>query len=356
MAVILDPFHAPCCVGNGRHLVTGRVSGTQGDLHDVRWVVIPKTSTWPKADFDPVTPQVVGKVDGEKFWFYVYGFEPSPFESLSISNNWVADSGIYSVAVATEPKFVSRAGKRLKRVASLALCQAGADTYFWVTGTLYANPGTNPASALLYSPSDGAFYEMSEYTVYVDWRSVLSPTWTNVLTLDIKWQTPVIDLRTLWDRELNPQWIAESLFTRAIRHATARQFEDIYAWLDDVYRQSATPSSTWSIPLWEELLGVPPSGEALTAAKQVALSTRRRVATGSREEFLDGLIALVGPITVVETYPNHSIQITMQGAVDPIKRKIGEAYIAQAKPAGLEILLVYSGGWIVGTSLVGDPL
>ena len=80
MSVVLDSFFRPCVVGNGRVLITGRVKATQGDAHEVRWIVQEKNPIWPKTAFDPTVGQVTGKTDGSLVWFYATGFDPSPHE------------------------------------------------------------------------------------------------------------------------------------------------------------------------------------------------------------------------------------------------------------------------------------
>ena len=263
---------------------------------------------------------------------------------------------MFATTLAAAPVYVSRDGRRLKIVASLALCQTTADSYFWSAGTLYANPSTGQTTTLQYSTGDSAFRHDAEYTLYVDWRSIANTSWTNILTQDFQWNAEVIDLRTLWDLYLTPEWISGSAVARSIRQANARRLEDVYSWLEDIYHQSDAHTATWAIPLWEQLLRTPTSASLTISQRQTVLAARRRVAGGTRKEFFDGLTSIIGSIDIDDQWENLKLVLTMQGTPNATLRSIGEEYIAQAKPAGIDFTLAYAGGFYADVSQAGDPL
>lgn len=160
-----------------------------------------------------------------------------------------------------------------------------------------------------------------------------------------------------------PPYLQDEHAIHIVMLAVANELDRIEALAADV-RDSIAPQAAddtyRSLAMWEAVLGLPvePPGieEDERLSKVKALLLARRVAYGSDwVAVIDA--ALAGQSwTHEDDYATYTVRLNLPGTSSSYQSKQIEAIARRITPAHLELNFNYEGGFLVGESLVGDPL
>lgn len=111
---------------------------------------------------------------------------------------------------------------------------------------------------------------------------------------------------------------------------------------------------------WEELEGLPasPPGvpEADRRAKVLAMVRARRAAEGA--DWVEIMTAALGTTqwSHEDDFDDYTVRLNLPGTSSTYTARMAQAIARRVTPAHLELNFNFAGGFIVGESLVGDPL
>jgi uncharacterized protein YmfQ (DUF2313 family) len=160
-----------------------------------------------------------------------------------------------------------------------------------------------------------------------------------------------------------PPYLQDDPAVQAVYYAVANEIDRIENTANEVRELLAaqTADNTYrTLAMWEFIFGLPPEPPGVTLAdrqsKVKAMLRARRVAYG---------VDWVGVIDEAlagqswdhnDAFASYTVQLTLPGTSSSYQSKMIEAIARRITPAHLELNFTYEGGFIVGSSLVGDPL
>lgn len=330
----------PETVGNGRLLVVGEIQDTTGYINSIDWQL--DNYGWVTAVSEPGRPS--------SFSFWVYGDDPLP--GTEFQPIWSHEGSHWEAFVDREVVYLKRLNQRVTKATSALQVSVMPDLWFWEDGVLYYS-GPTPDSTVI-PVTTPAFSEGTQYRVRVRIAGVVMADETFV------WHWPVRDVVGHMIEIAAPSFLSEVQAARDIYFAQARTIGDLYSNFDDYIFQCYPSLATWSIPLWESLLGLPSIISLSTQDRRAVIEETVRSNGARRTEFMNAIARQVGAYpSVIDNYSDYStvIRLPINGS-DPDSakyRSAAEAVIERIKPSGINVSVSYA-TFIAGVSKAGDAL
>ena len=337
------PVWQPETVGNGRLLIVGSIASTSDDPEAIRWRV--NGQQWEVGVAETNVP--------EEFSFWVHGYRQLP--GTEFEPEWISVGNHFEALSDREVLYLTTQGASLiPKQTSAANVDVTPDSWFWEDGILYYRPLSVgvPSSVPVTTPSFG---ESESHRLEIETQSgavLFDETFT--------WNWPVRDTVSHLINTAAPSFLSETQAARDIYFAQARAIADIYSIFDDYALQSFPSSATWSVPIWEQFLGLPSLVGLPTQDRATFIEESIRGIGGLRTEFFNALADQIGTqITVTDDYENYNVVVRLNlSGTDPAAAKYraaAEALISRIKPAGIQTSVSYA-TFIAGVSRAGDAL
>lgn len=126
---------------------------------------------------------------------------------------------------------------------------------------------------------------------------------------------------------------------------------------DGFYPAQATEPA---ISLYEELFGLPvaPTGQSLDTRRQLVVAHFRKRIAGSGADWEDALTKAMGTTqySYLEGPGPYQVTIRYGFAIGAPSAAAVRAFAREITPAHIDVLAAYSQGFLIGISLIGDPL
>lgn len=332
-------FWRPEAVGNGRLLITGEINDLTGYVSSIDWQL--DNHGWVTAITEPGVPS--------SFSFWVYGDDPLP--GTEISPQWEPSGSHYEAFIDREVVVVKTSSGRVAKAASSLQVSVSPNLWFWEDGILYYS---GPLTSDLVIVTTPAFTEGNAYRVRIRVSGVV------VLDESFVWNTTVRDVASHIIDIAAPSFLSEVQAARDIYFAQGRTIADLYATFDDYLMQCYPAHATWSIPIWESLLGLPSIVSLTTQERRAIIEETVKSNGGFRTQLMAAIGRQVGsPPTVIDNYANYSTVIRLPvSGTDPNSakyRSAAESVISRIKPSGINVSVSYA-TFIAGVSKAGDAL
>lgn len=337
----------PECVGNGRLLLTGEVLPTSDVVDSLEWSV--SGSPWHTCADSVDVPST--------FACWTHGASVLP--GTDEYPEWV-DQGTYYEAIVYRPVvYVTRSGAFVDEV---AFGSVGSTDGSW----------SQDGDTIRYRPVDGAapdesvsvvimpsYEEGRAYSLTV--RALSGSTYTTLLEEEFTWTLVTRDVSGHMMDVVAPSYIGQMQVARDIMFAQGMMVADAYSVFDDYMQQGYAATATWSIPIWESLLGLPSIATLDTASRRAAIAEVVRNGRGLRPDFFAAVESAISTpgVTVTDTYSNYRVDVRLPlsgtSSADADIRASAESVISRLKPAGVEVIVGYS-TFLADISQAGDPL
>lgn len=333
---------APETVGNGRLLAVCNVAPDSTIINDVQWRI--GNYEWVTVAENVAVPS--------NFSFWVYGDDPLP--GTDVVPQWEFDGSVWVAEVDREVIFVNHDGQRVEKASSFLEVQNISNRWYWEDGVVYYYPiSGNPSDSdsVVTTP---AFAEGKTYRLQVRVNGVIK------VDEEFVWHWPVRDTVGHMVDISAPSFLSEVQTARDIYFAQGRSIGDLYSTFDDYLFQCYPKTATWSIPIWESLLGLPSIVSLSLPERRSLVEETVRGNGGMRTEFMQAVSRQVGSTpTVTDNYANYSslIRIPLSGT-DPESQKYraaAESVINRIKPSGISVSVSYA-TFVAGVSKAGDAL
>ena len=169
------------------------------------------------------------------------------------------------------------------------------------------------------------------------------------------WSANSYSLIESWLSE-SPEWVRSSEMAQAVWTAYASQQGDLYAMFDDIEAQSDPLRSTWSLPVWEEIVGISVGSSKRTLdQRRRAVMSRRVPGDGTRTDFFEAINSILGiDPAITDSYSLLRADVRLPTG-DQDLRSLVESVVAAIKPVGL-LTVASFGEFRAGVSKAGDPL
>lgn len=204
----------------------------------------------------------------------------------------------------------------------------GDEFWFWVTG----------------------FEQGGSYEVEIEQVRASDSFSQNWVSETITWPFEVRDVVDEWEELYAPEWMAESTLRKSVYRAVGMLMADIHTLLDDIAMQQDPARATWALPWWEQQLAMPNISSLPIPERQAAVSARRRGGDGSRAAFYDLIESVAGSFSISDEYDLYQVTITIPGVADNTRRALIEHLAENVKPAGINLVVAYSGGFQLDVS------
>jgi hypothetical protein len=332
----------PECIGNGRMLVLCDVSSASSTVSSIDWRI--NTGEWVTAASNVESPSSLS--------FWVYGYSPLP--GTDPNPIWETDGSVFVSESEREVVEFTHNGERVPQAASLFDVDNTPNRWYWEDGVTYYNPNSGNVSPYDVPITTPAFSEGVRY------RLEIRVNGFTVLDEQFVWHWPVRDTVGHIIDIAAPAFLAETQAARDIYFAHGRAIGDIYSAFDDYFFQSYPSLATWSIPIWESLLGLPSIVSLSLSERRSLVEETARGNGGFRAEFMRAIERQVGSMPLIsDNYANYStlIRLPLSGT-DPDSAKYraaAESVIERIKPSGISVSVSYA-TFISGVSKAGDAL
>lgn len=334
-SITVRPFWRPGSVGNGRMWISGSVDLGSEEITSIEWRI--NDSEWNTA--------FVGLLPGEDFGFFVYGDSAGGYGTFTYGANgnsgWTRPVGTYySVGLPKPPLFVLNNSVRLGRAGSLVALDGTADLWFWdnevLSVRLIGDMALGVVQALVepvFNPGQSYHLEVRATGSSADIVSLIDETFV--------WNFRAQDNVTRFLKVMLPSFMVDSEFGQSLFRAYGRSMADVATLFEDISAQFNPATSTWTLGIWEDMIGAPAKpGVAFDDRRQIINS--RRSLGSSKTDFYAAVEAISGPISITDRYSEYRIDLQLATQNDPQLRAAVERVIAEKKPVGILITVSYA--------------
>lgn len=333
----------PECVGNGRLLIAGRLLQTSGPISSIEWQL--NNGEWRSG--------VISPSPASSFGFWVYGDDPLP--GTEVSPEWIQIDNHWEAPVDRRVLRITRTGTLVPLEQDAPSVNGTANSWYWEDGILYYHPasgGPNDFDVVVTTP---AFSEGNEYTLKIRANGVVQAGESFV------WHWPVRNTAAHMVDVSAPSFLKETQAARDIYFAQSRMIADVYSAIDDYLFQTFPEYATWSIPVWENFLGLPSLVSLPLADRRTTIVETIRGNGGARDVFFSAIADQIGGAlpSVIDNYSAYStvVRLPISGtSADAAKYRAAVATLIQrTKPSGINVSVSYA-TYIAGVSRAGDAL
>lgn len=332
----------PECVGNGRLLVSGRLLQSSGAVDSIEWEVNNQGRNVGIANPDT----------GQPYGFWVYGTDPLP--GTEVSPQWLQVGSHWEAAVDRRVVYVKRNDALVGQESSPSFVDHTPDSWAWDDGILYYRPLSGPPTEFDVVVTTPSFSTGKEYRVRL-WADGVEQADETFI-----WHWPVRNTVAHMIDVSAPSFLKETQAARDIYFAQARAIADIYSCIDDYFFQTFPEYATWSVPLWENFLGLPSLVSLPLSDRRTTIVQTVRGNGGSRDYFFSAIAQQIGSSpSVIDDYLNYAtvVRLPISGTSPDAEkyRAAVAAIIDRTKPSGINVSVSYA-TYIAGVSRAGDAL